>query len=153
MDAYRHLVELEAIKRLKARYFRCLDTKDWEGWLGVFTEDATLAFDLAVSSGGGDGATAPKLQGKKAIADFVVRNLTKAQTVHQGHCPEIDFLSETEARGIWAMEDIVDHGDNVVHGFGHYHETYRKVGGDWRIASVHLTRIRLSKTTKDRMAL
>jgi hypothetical protein len=31
----------------------------------------------------------------------------------------------------------------AVHGHGHYRETYRKVGGEWRFASVHLTRIRV----------
>ena len=152
MDPLQHLVELEALKRLKARYFRCLDTKDWEGWLGVFTDDATLAFDLAVSTGGAEGVTT-KLEGKKAIAEFVPRDLSKAQTVHQGHTPEIDIISSTEARGIWAMEDIVDHGDSIIHGFGHYRETYRKVADEWRIASVHLTRVRLAKTGRDRISL
>jgi hypothetical protein len=66
--------------------------------------------------------------------------------------PEIELLSDTRARGVWAMEDIVDDGDRVVHGYGHYHDTYEKVGGDWRIASVHLTRIRMSQLFRDRMA-
>jgi hypothetical protein len=26
-------------------------------------------------------------------------------------------------------------------GFGHYHETYRKVSGEWRIATLRLTRL------------
>ena len=33
------LVEIEAIRQLKARYFRLLDTKQWDAWLEVFTED------------------------------------------------------------------------------------------------------------------
>ena len=33
------LVEIEAIKRLKARYCRHLDAKDWEAWRGVFADD------------------------------------------------------------------------------------------------------------------
>ena len=33
------LVEIEAIKQLKARYFRLLDTKRWDAWREVFTED------------------------------------------------------------------------------------------------------------------
>jgi len=36
------LLALEEIKQLKARYFRCMDKKDWKGYLAVFTPDATL---------------------------------------------------------------------------------------------------------------
>ena len=34
--------DLEAIKRLKARYFRTMDTKDWAGMRQVFTEDVVV---------------------------------------------------------------------------------------------------------------
>jgi hypothetical protein len=30
-----------------------------------------------------------------------------------------------------------------MRGYGHYHEQYRKIGGAWRIARLHLTRLRL----------
>ena len=152
MDHAQQWLELESIKQLKARYFRCMDTKDWEGWRRVFTEDASLEFDLAVSTLGRPGQPAPKLVGRDAILAYVSEAFATNQTVHHGHMPEIELLSETRARGVWAMEDIVDDGDRVVHGYGHYHETYEKVGGDWRIASVHLTRIRMSQVFRDRMA-
>lgn len=71
MNRFEHLLELESIKRLKARYFRCLDTKDWEGWLSVFTEDATLEFDMEVSTPPRKCHKTHKLQGKKEIAKFV----------------------------------------------------------------------------------
>ena len=32
------LLDIEAIKQLKARYFRCMDTKDWDGFAGVFRD-------------------------------------------------------------------------------------------------------------------
>jgi len=151
MDAVQQLIEIEAIKRLKARYFRCMDTKDWDGWLAVFTDDITLKFDLAVSTGGQDGQPAT-LVGKQGLA-FVPNNHVDAQTVHHGHMPEIELISDTEARGIWAMEDIVDKGTSIIQGAGHYHETYRKEDGTWRIATVHLTRLRLSKTDRDSIRL
>lgn len=152
MDHAQQCLELESIKQLKARYFRCMDTKDWEGWRRVFTDDASIEFDLAVSTLGRPGEPAPKLVGREAILAYVSQAFATNQTVHHGHTPEIELLSETRARGIWAMEDIVDDGDRVVHGYGHYHETYEKVGGDWRIASVHLTRVRMSQVFRDRMA-
>ena len=33
------LLDIEAIKSLKARYFRCMDCKDWDGLEQCFTED------------------------------------------------------------------------------------------------------------------
>lgn len=43
--------------------------------------------------------------------------------------------------GIWAMEDLVVYWDGrQLHGAGHYHETYEKQEGDWRIKSLDFTR-------------
>jgi SnoaL-like domain len=33
------LAEIEAIKQLKARYFRLLDTKRWDEWREIFSKD------------------------------------------------------------------------------------------------------------------
>ena len=49
MQPIDELLAIEAIKRLKARYFRCFDTKDWEGWLDVFTDDVMLEFSVNVT--------------------------------------------------------------------------------------------------------
>lgn len=46
--------ELEAIRQLKARYCRFLDTKDLESWRGVFTADVVVTLDMAVSTAGAD---------------------------------------------------------------------------------------------------
>jgi SnoaL-like domain len=42
MTVSEQLLAIEAIKQLKARYFRCLDTKDWAGFLAVFAPDAVI---------------------------------------------------------------------------------------------------------------
>jgi hypothetical protein len=34
--------DVEAIRRLKARYFRTMDTKDWAGMRQVFTDDVVI---------------------------------------------------------------------------------------------------------------
>ena len=150
MDYAKQIFEIEAIKQLKARYFRLMDTKDWDNWGMVFTEDATLQFDRAVSTNGRDGKPIPKVVGRENLV-AMLRNSVPKQTVHHGHMPEIELLNETEATGIWSMEDIVDYGTSLIHGYGHYHETYSKTDGQWRIATVHLTRIRLIQQNKDEM--
>ena len=71
---------------------------------------------------------------------------TAVTTVHHGHAPEIELTSDDTARGIWAMEDKLwwtngDHEEHL-HGYGHYHEEYRKVDGRWLISYRKLTRLR-----------
>ena len=148
MDPLQELTELEALKQLKGRYFYYIDTKQWDSWLGLFTADATLAWDSEVSTRGRDGQTTA-FTGLDAIREQVVGGILDPTTsVHQGHTPVLEILSETEARGIWSMEDIVvaSHRRRVTHGWGHYHETYRKADGAWKITSLHLTRLMVEET-------
>ena len=51
-DPLQQLLDIEAIKQLKARYFRCMDTKDWDGFRDVFTVDAVLEAEGRVREGG-----------------------------------------------------------------------------------------------------
>jgi hypothetical protein len=141
------LAEIEAIKQLKARYFRGLDTKDWPMWRQVFTDDLEAIIDQAVSTGGRDGLPEPRPRGGDAFVDRLAVLLAELPTVHHGHTPEITLTGPDTATGIWAMEDIVGASDGrTMRGYGHYHEQYRREGGAWRIARLHLTRLRLDYT-------
>lgn len=104
MDGVGELLELEALRRLKARYFYLMDTKDWDAWLSLFTADATL--EWGTGPAGGDGMVGHV--GVAAIAEHVVRRILADRiTIHHGHTPLLELVSESEARGIWAMEDTV----------------------------------------------
>jgi len=142
------LVEIEAIRQLKARYFRTVDTFDLEGWLSCFTEDCRLSFDGDVTRRNASAPLYATLEGHRDVIDFWNGNANRVESVHHGHTPEIEIVSDTQARGIWAMEDIVEFTDGLLHGYGHYHETYRKEDGEWRIATLHLTRTRLCQMGK-----
>jgi uncharacterized protein (TIGR02246 family) len=125
--------DFEAIRQLKARYFRTMDTKDWNGMRRVFTDDAVID----TSEAGGSTIT-----GADAFMIFLEQTLADAVTVHQGHMPEITMTSPTTASGIWALNDIVIFPNGVrLDGYGHYHESYERVDGEWRIASSRLTRL------------
>jgi uncharacterized protein (TIGR02246 family) len=126
--------DVEAIKQLKARYFRLMDTKDWDGMREVFADDVLID---TTDSGGRvvEGADDFMTGLRQILADVV--------TVHHGHMPEIELTSSTTATGIWAMEDWLRWPDgNDMHGAGHYHEEYEKVDGRWRITKMTLTRLR-----------
>ena len=70
--------------------------------------------------------------------------LSDAVTVHHGHMPEIELTSASTATGIWALQDIVMWPDGTrLEGYGHYHEAYEVVDGQWRISSLVLTRLHM----------
>ena len=128
------LVEIEHIKQLKARYFRFMDTKDWDRWGEVFTDSATLQY-------GPDPGEV--FEGKTAIVNGLSDILKDSVTVHHGHMPEIEIIGPTTATGVWAMEDFVDMPELSLKGYGHYEEEYIKENGQWKIAKLRLTRLRV----------
>ncbi len=128
--------DLESIRQLKARYFRFMDTKDWEGLASVFTSDVHI--DM-VSEGGG------VTDSVEDYLPFLISQIGEVTTVHHGHMSEIEFDGPDRAHGIWAMEDELWWPDGSplrhLHGYGHYHEQYRLEPQGWRISSMTLTRL------------
>lgn len=141
-DPVDHSREIESLRSLKARYFRFMDIKDWDGLRGLFTDD--LAFYRDADST--PTSTTPVTTSADAFVDRLRTWLATAVTVHQGHMGELHLETATTARGIWAMFDWVDNPrfDKAYQGYGHYHERYRKGDdGEWRIAELRLTRLRI----------
>jgi hypothetical protein len=126
------LWDIEQIKQLKARYFRLVDTKDWESFVELFTEDCT--HQMTNVSG------EVTVDNERYFSDLREK-LGTGLTIHHGHTPEITLTGPREAEGIWAMFDYVEipspTGSCVcVQHYGHYFETYRKDdAGTWRISS------------------
>jgi hypothetical protein len=157
------LIAIEEIRQLKARYFRTLDSKDWDGYQAVYAPDAVLDCRHAMyvrnketGEAIANGKVVPESEavvearlthGAAAIRAEVEGVLRGITTVHHGHMPEIEITSPTTARGIWAMEDLLRGGPEtyvkMVHGFGHYTETYERIDGNWHIKSTILTRLRI----------
>lgn len=145
MDDLQRLIAVEEIKRLKAKYCRVMDEKDWDQWRDVFASDAVMLVPEAEAR--------PAIHGVEAIIDFVRALLIDAVTVHHAHAPEITVLNDTEARGIWALDDNLwwpsqtpsPYGWTRLRGAGHYRERYRKIEAGWRIAELELTRLYLDR--------
>lgn len=132
---------LEAIRGVKARYCRFLDTKDWAALSDLFTPDAVL--DVKQDTG------MEPFAGRDVLMEQIRNAVIHARSAHQVHTPEITLLSDNEATAIWAMQDRVvwDEGKSPIPGvvsitgYGHYHERYVRQDGTWRIASLKLTRL------------
>lgn len=125
-----------AICQVKARYCHTLDTRDWEGFSRLFTED----FELNVPQ-------VETIRGRENAMAFIQKALENARTAHQIHMPEMDINGE-EANVIWAMQDRntwdpPKNGVSTQRGFGQYHERYVKVDGVWKIAAQKLVYLHL----------
>jgi hypothetical protein len=124
-----------SICNVKARYCRCLDTKDWAGYADCFTED--LILDTSPSGGA-------RVEGRDAAVAYVRSSISDDTiTTHHVHAPEITIDGDS-ATAIWAMQDrnVWPNGRKLL-GFGHYHERYARVDGQWRISESILTRINM----------
>ena len=130
------LKDIEAVKRVKYAYFRCIDTANM----------AELKELLH-----------PKIYAKLVGGDYSIEFHTRDEYIemvansfhaefvgmHHGHHPEIDILSETEAKGTFYLEDIaidMRRGDHTV-GSAIYTDKFLKTDGKWQIAETEYHRV------------
>jgi hypothetical protein len=134
MTDLERLVAIEEIKNLKARRIRAMDEKRWADY------EAMHAPDHVSDTYAGEPAI-----GAKANVERLAKVLEDVTSVHHAHTPEIIITSENTAEGVWAMEDMLfwkqGSEEHWLHGFGHYHERYRKNPGGWQFVYRRLTRI------------
>ncbi|MCA9509109.1 MAG: nuclear transport factor 2 family protein [Myxococcota bacterium] len=130
------LMDIEAIKQLKHAYFRCIDTANFEELATLFHEDVAVHFT--------GGTYEWKLQGRDAYVASVKQSFHReAIGHHNGHQPEIQILSDTEATGIWYLSDnmwMLNHKFFTT-GTALYWDRYLKVGGRWTIKDTSYRRI------------
>lgn len=131
------LEDIEAIKRLKYKYLRCLDTKQWDEMGTTFAPDATTDYS--------DGEL--RFSGRDAIMKFLKESAMGGPTgligVHQVHHPEIELTSPTTAKGTWALYNYLLHktAQTGLRICAYYHDEYVKAGGQWLIKSTGYKRI------------
>ena len=145
METVEVLLAIEEIKRLKARYFRLMDTKDWAAFATLFSEDAVFDARGALEENPDLSALGDPIVGRAAIVDYVSSGITPLTSAHYGHMPEIEIVAPDDATGIWALEDVLRPPSGapfaLFRGYGHYHERYRRIDGVWHIAALKITRL------------
>lgn len=130
------LLAIEEIRALKARYFRYVDSHDWDGFRGILAHDVVFAAPKPPCQefeASGMFAQTQDIVGADAVLAWVSTSLEHIHSAHIGYMPEIEILSADEARAIWGMEDILRGPRIHAHGYGYYRETYVRQGGAWRI--------------------
>lgn len=125
----RVLKDIEAIKRLKHKYCRCIDTKAWDELMDCFTEDASAEYYRPEWH----------FDGAKAIVKWIreADGPEHVHGVHQCHNPEIDVNGDATAKGVWALYSYsVDmRADRVSRFLALYHDEYVKEEDKWKIKS------------------
>jgi hypothetical protein len=128
-DRVQELLEIEAIRNLKARYCLACDSHDWEAYRAVFADDARIVGDLPA-----DGGDAP-VYGPDEWTPAVAATLSM-KSFHMLHQSIVELTGPDSACGLWVYEQ---------RGFGHtggtYEEEYVKADGAWKIASMRITAI------------
>lgn len=130
------LSDLEEIRQLKARYFRCIDTGNEADLITCFTDDVSI--DLR------GGSYRLSVTGRDDMMDFIASSFNSdVIAMHQGHTPEISFTGPDEAKGTWYLEDrFVDpirKTDTV--GTSLYYDTYRRTADGWKVSASEYDRV------------
>ncbi len=130
------LEDLEAIRQLKARYCEiCDDDHNPDRIVGLFTEDG-------IWEGRGIG----RAEGHQEIRALFERFRTLIRfSQHMSMNPVIEVHGET-AKGTWYFFGpfTLAEGNQAVWQACRYHEDYRKVGGEWKIAHLRVKGPRMS---------
>lgn len=120
--------DIAAITRLKYRYLRTLDTKDWEEFADCFAPDARADYNGLA------------FEDPDSLVDYMRQNLGEGVlTMHQAHHPEIDLDPDDpdRASATWYLHDkvIVDAFRFALEGGAIYHDEYVRTADGWRIRS------------------
>lgn len=119
------LEDLEAIRKLKAKYWRSGNKKLWDELVQCFSEDAVMEYPRV-----------GRFQGAEAILRSLREHASQYPTaIHLGHDPDIDVVSDTAARGTWELHFYaIDAGaDTAAQMWGLYEDEYLKEKGEWKI--------------------
>ena len=130
------LQEIEAIKRVKYRYLRALDTKHWNDFADTLTED--IVGDYGSSAGGSSAGKPLHFTNRADLVEFMRTAMPAGViTEHRVSHPEITLDDSGEAEGTWYLQDrvIVPEHDFMLYGAAFYSDRYRRTADGWKICA------------------
>ena len=142
------LAAIEAIRHLKAAYWRGVDTGDDALVRSILSENCVLDYRGCCTDPVSGRDFLPVMNVVMKGRDrWVTKALAGYVTVHQGHQAEITVTTADSATGIWAFSDRFFYPPGGPYatftGYGHYHETYVKEPDGWKLATTRITRLRV----------
>jgi hypothetical protein len=158
VDAVQELLAIEAIRKLKASYFRSMDAQDWDAFADLLTDDFEVIFAVPAEQFFPPDATElpdGRMQADRArLLRWMRAGAAGMSTVHHAHMPVIEVTGPDSATGWWAMTDYTtwmgDDGPVWMRSLGSHQETYRRGDdGRWRICHSVFERHDLDTFTTD----
>jgi len=140
MTDLQELAEIEALKKVMAKYSRFGDTKNWAEFRTLFVEDTVFSFE-AIPRANPDAPQAATIQGLDTFIGGMAEMLKGAQTCHRMYLPEITVTGPDTAKSTWGIHDLVKTQNCIFNGYGHIHQNYVKVNGEWKITRSHTSRL------------
>ncbi|BBU24738.1 bile acid 7-alpha dehydratase [Mycobacterium xenopi] len=122
--------DIAAIKQVKYRYLRALDTKHWDEFAETLTEDVKGDYGPSVGE-------ELHFANRKDLVDYMRSALGPGIiTEHRVTHPEITVTGD-EATGAWYLQDrvIVPEFNFMLIGAAFYHDSYRRTSKGWKISS------------------
>lgn len=118
-----HAKDIESIKELKMKYWRCVDNKMWDEVKECYAEDAVIDYPNGV------------FRGREAIAQSFKQMLSHGPVAHQGQSLGIEMTGDTTAKASWqadvAMTDPRTNAPVKIR--TSYEDEYVKQGDTWVI--------------------
>lgn len=121
---------IEAIKRVKYRYLRALDTKHWDDFADTLTDDIAGAYGTTLGK-------EHRFTNRADLVGFMKTSMPAGVlTEHRVTHPEITVDGD-EAEATWYLQDrvIVPEFNFMLFGAAFYHDRYRKTPDGWKISA------------------
>ncbi len=121
--------DLEAIKQVKYRYLRALDTKHWDDYADTLAEDIKADYGRSIGN-------ELHFTNRTDLVDYMRKSLgPNVITEHRVTHPEIIVAGDT-ASGSWYLQDrvIVAEFNFMLIGAAFYRDEYRRTDDGWKIS-------------------
>ncbi|MGO8768599.1 MAG: nuclear transport factor 2 family protein [Mycobacterium sp.] len=124
------MADIEAIKQVKYRYLRALDTKRWDDFADTLTDDVVGDYGSSVGE-------EHHFTNRVDLVNYMRKSLGPAViTEHRVTHPEITVTGD-EASGTWYLQDrvIVADFNFMLIGAAFYGDSYRRTDDGWKISA------------------
>lgn len=124
------LLDIEAIKKLKAQYCFCVDEGRWDDLEDLFTEDAVCDYGFF-----------GRYEGKSQVLGTFFRQLVATASsfsAHMIHNAVID-VEDGSAKAKWYLTAPTTVQNRAIWTLGVYQDEFVKVNGTWKISAINFS--------------
>lgn len=148
MTETERLSAIEAIRKVKTRYWRGVDTGDGALVRSILAADCELDFRGCCTDPASGTDFLPVMNVvMKGRESWKADALSQIVSAHHGHQSEITIDDADAASAIWAFTDRLwmPQGSPfaLLEGHGFYHDTYVREADGWKLRTSRITRLKV----------